>query len=83
MHAHSYRADEMLMLLNLADEFGFKVKTLQHALEGYKITPTHRGAWWVSTFADEWSYKIEATTRIPYNVAINMRHGVLTTIQFG
>lgn len=37
VHAHSYRSDEMLMLINLADEFGFKIKTLQHGLEGYKI----------------------------------------------
>jgi imidazolonepropionase-like amidohydrolase len=81
VHAHSYRADEMLMLLNLADEFGFKVKTLQHGLEGYKIADeiAKHGAG-LSSFADEWSYKIEAYDAIPYNVAINMRHGVLTTI---
>ena len=81
VHAHSYRADEMLMLLNLADEFGFKVKTLQHGLEGYKIADeiAKHGAG-LSSFADEWSYKIEAYDAIPYNVAILMRHGVLTTI---
>lgn len=81
VHAHSYRADEILMLLNLADEFGFKVKTLQHVLEGYKIASeiAKHGAG-ASTFADSWSYKIEAYDAIPYNVAIMMRHGVLTTI---
>ena len=81
VHAHSYRADEMLMLLNLADEFGFKIKTLQHGLEGYKIADeiAKHGAG-LSSFADEWSYKIEAYDAIPYNVAILMRHGVLTTI---
>ena len=81
VHAHSYRADEMLMLLNLADEFGFKVKTLQHGLEGYKIADeiAKHGAG-LSSFADEWSYKIEAYDAIPYNVAILMHHGVLTTI---
>src|SRR5437867_757335 len=81
VHAHSYRADEMLMLLNLADEFGFKVKTLQHALEGYKIASeiAKHGAG-VSSFADSWSYKIEAYDAIPYNNAILMRHGVIQTI---
>ncbi|MEO5824419.1 MAG: amidohydrolase family protein [Gemmatimonadales bacterium] len=81
VHAHSYRADEMLMLLDLADEFGFKVKTLQHGLEGYKIAPeiAKHGAG-LSTFADSWSYKIEAYDAIPYNVAILMRHGVVATI---
>lgn len=81
VHAHSYRADEMLMLLNLADDFGFKVKTLQHGLEGYKIASeiAKHGAG-LSTFADSWGYKIEAYDAIPYNVAILMRHGVVTTI---
>jgi imidazolonepropionase-like amidohydrolase len=81
VHAHSYRADEMLMLLDLADEFGFKVKTLQHGLEGYKIADeiAKHGAG-LSSFADEWSYKVEAYDAIPYNVAILMRHGVLATI---
>ena len=81
VHAHSYRADEMLMLLNLADEFGFKVKTLQHGLEGYKIASeiAKHGAG-LSSFADSWSYKIEAYDAIPYNVAILMRHGVVATI---
>ena len=81
VHAHSYRSDEMLMLINLADEFGFKIKTLQHGLEGYKIASeiAKHGAG-LSTFADSWSYKIEAYDAIPYNVAILMRHGVVATI---
>ena len=81
VHAHSYRSDEMLMLLNVADEFGFKIATLQHGLEGYKIASeiAKHGAG-LSSFADEWSYKIEAYDAIPYNVAILMRHGVVATI---
>ncbi|HXD23146.1 MAG TPA: amidohydrolase family protein [Gemmatimonadaceae bacterium] len=81
VHAHSYRADEMLMLLELAKEFGFKVQTLQHGLEGYKIASEIAAAGTgLSTFADEWSYKIEAYDAIPYNAAILVRHGVLTTV---
>ncbi|MGZ8414816.1 MAG: amidohydrolase family protein, partial [Gemmatirosa sp.] len=81
VHAHGYRGDELLMLLNVADEFGFKVKTLQHGLEGYKIASeiAKHGAG-LSTFADSWSYKIEAYDAIPYNAAILMRKGVVTTI---
>src|SRR5215813_4559862 len=37
VHSHCYRADEILMLINIANEFGFKVRTFQHVLEGYKI----------------------------------------------
>jgi len=81
VHAHSYRSDEMLMLLNVADEFGFKIATLQHGLEGYKIASeiTKHGAG-LSSFADSWSYKIEAYDAIPYNVPILVRHGVVATI---
>ena len=81
VHAHSYRADEIHMLLQVAEEFGFKVKTLQHVLEGYKVAPeiAKHGAG-ASSFADSWSYKIEAYDAIPYNNAIMTRAGVVTTI---
>ncbi|HTE46301.1 MAG TPA: amidohydrolase family protein, partial [Gemmatimonadaceae bacterium] len=81
VHAHSYRGDEMLMLLNVAKEFGFTVKTLQHGLEGYKIASEIAAAGTgLSTFADEWSYKVEAYDAIPYNTAILMHHGVVATV---
>ncbi len=37
VHAHCYRSDEILMLIRVADEMGFKIRTLQHVLEGYKV----------------------------------------------
>jgi imidazolonepropionase-like amidohydrolase len=81
VHAHGYRADEHLMLLTVAQEFGFKIATLQHVLEGYKIaTEIAKYGAGASSFADSWSYKIEAYDAIPYNNAIMMRHGVLQTI---
>lgn len=81
VHSHSYRADEMLMLLNVAKEFGFTVKTLQHGLEGYKIaSEIAQAGTGLSTFADEWSYKVEAYDAIPYNTAILLHHGVVATV---
>jgi imidazolonepropionase-like amidohydrolase len=81
VHAHTYRADETMMLLELADEFGFKIRSLQHALEAYKIAPEiKRYGASMSTFADSWGYKIEAYDAIPYNVAITIRNGVISTI---
>jgi imidazolonepropionase-like amidohydrolase len=81
VHSHSYLASEMLMLLNVAEEFGFRVKTLQHGLEGYKIAPeiARHGAG-LSTFADFWGYKLEAYDSIPYNSAILTRAGVDTSV---
>jgi imidazolonepropionase-like amidohydrolase len=81
VHAHSYRADEILMLINLANEFGFKIKTFQHVLEGYKVAKeiAQHGAG-ASTFADFWGYKIEAYDAIPYNAAIMTRAGVVVSM---
>ena len=81
VHAHCYRADEILMLLRVADEFGFKIKTLQHVLEGYKVAKeiAAHGAG-ASTFTDWWAYKMEAYDAIPYNAAIMHRKGVLVSL---
>jgi len=81
VHAHGYRSDEHLNLLLLADELGFKVATLQHGLEAYKIAPeiAKSGAG-VSIFADSWSYKLEAYDSIPYNAYILWKNGVNVSI---
>jgi len=81
VHSHCYRADEILMLINIANEFGFKVKTFQHVLEGYKVAKeiARHGAGG-STFADFWGYKIEAYDAIPYNTAIMTRAGVVVSV---
>ncbi len=81
VHCHGYRSDEHLNLIRIADEFGFKIGTLQHGLEAYKIAPeiAKHGAG-VSIFADYWSYKIEAYDAIPYNAAILWKAGVVVSI---
>jgi imidazolonepropionase-like amidohydrolase len=81
VHAHCYREDEILMLLRVAKEFGFKVRTLQHVLEGYKVADEIAAAGaGASTFSDWWAYKVEAYDAIPYNAAIMTRRGVLVSI---
>ena len=81
VHSHCYRADEIVMLMNVADEFGFKVRTLQHVLEGYKVASeiARHGAM-ASSFTDFWGYKMEAYDAIPYNAAVMARHGVVTSV---
>jgi len=81
VHAHCYRADEILMLLRVADDFGFKIRTLQHALEAYKVAReiAAEGVG-VSTFSDWWAYKAEAYDAIPYNAALLVRKGVLVSV---
>ncbi len=81
IHAHCYRSDEMIMLLDLADEMGFKIRELQYVLEGYKVGReiAKHGAG-AGTFIDWWGYKAEAYDATPYNVALMLRDGVLTSV---
>ncbi len=81
VHAHCYRADEILMLLRVSQEFGFKIATLQHVLEGYKVAKEIAAAGvGASTFSDWWSYKVEAYDAIPYNAAVLQKKGVLVSL---
>ncbi len=81
VHAHGYRSDEQLNLLRLAEEFGFRIGTLQHGLEAYKFASEIKkhGAG-VSIFIDSWSYKIEAYDAIPYNAYVLWKNGVVVSI---
>jgi imidazolonepropionase-like amidohydrolase len=81
VHSHCYVDDEILMLLNLGDEIGFHVQTLQHVLEGYKVADeiaAHKTGG--STFADFWGYKMEAYDAIPYNAALMAQRGVVVSV---
>src|SRR6201984_35743 len=81
VHSHCYREDEILMLLRVAKEFGFKVRTFQHVLEGYKVADEIAAAGaGASTFSDWWAYKVEAYDAIPYNAALMTRRGVIVSI---
>ena len=81
VHAHSYRADEILMLIRAAVELGFKIHTFQHVLEGYKVADemAKHGAM-ASTFADMWAYKVEAWDAIPFNMALMSERGVVVSV---
>jgi imidazolonepropionase-like amidohydrolase len=81
IHCHSYVQPEILMLARLAEEFGFRVGTFTHILEGYKIAPELKqdGAM-ASTFSDWWDYKFEVYDAIPYNAAMLEQEGIVTTI---
>jgi imidazolonepropionase-like amidohydrolase len=81
VHAHSYRSDEILMLLQVAKDFGFRIASLQHVLEGYNIADEIAAAGaGASTFADNWAYKLEAFDAIPFNAALMAERGVKVTI---
>ncbi|MBC6993585.1 amidohydrolase [Neolewinella lacunae] len=81
IHCHSYRADEILMLLEVCKDFGIKRLVFQHTNEGFKVAPelAEFGAM-ASVFADWWAYKFEVYYSTAYNAAILTRNGVVTSI---
>ena len=82
IHAHAYRQDEMLMILRLAEEYGIRVASFEHGLEGYKIADAiaKHGAG-VSTFSDWWAYKIEAWDAIPGAGSLMHDQGVVVAFK--
>lgn len=82
VNCHSYRADEILRLLDVAEEFGIRVATLHHCLEAYRIIPEIlRHGCGTATFADWWAYKIEAYDAVPQNAGMLLRAGINSTIK--
>lgn len=75
---HSYVQSEILMLMNVAEKFNFKVSIFTHILEGYKVADKMKehgvGA---STFSDWWAYKFEVNDAIPFNGPIMHNAGVV------
>jgi N-acetylglucosamine-6-phosphate deacetylase len=77
VHCHSYRQDEILMLARVAQDFGFKIGTFQHVLEGYKVAEAIKEtAIGASAFSDWWNFKVEVQDAIPYNGALMHFAGV-------
>ena len=81
VHCHSYRADEILMLMRVFEDFGIERLTFQHANEAFKVAPelTAFGAG-ASVFADWGSYKFEVYYSTAYNATILTRNGVRTSV---
>ena len=71
VHIHCYRSDDMATMLDIAQEFGFKVSAFHHGVEAYKLADRLAavgvcGALW----ADWWGFKMEAYDGIQENIAI-------------
>jgi imidazolonepropionase-like amidohydrolase len=81
IHCHSYRADEIYMLMQVCEDFGIDKLVFQHVNEGFKVAPelAKAGAM-ASVFSDWWAYKFEVYYSTAYNAAILTRNGVVTSI---
>lgn len=68
---HCYRADEMAVMLDIANEFGYRIKTFHHAVEAYKIAPRlAREAVCAAMWTGWWGFKMEALDGIEENAAL-------------
>jgi len=81
IHCHSYRADEILMLMNVLEDYGVSKICFQHVNEGFKVAPelAEFGAM-ASVFSDWWAYKFEVYYSTAYNASILSKNGVITSI---
>lgn len=81
VHWHCYRADELAVMLDLAKEFGFRIRSFHHALEAYKLRDrlAAEGVS-VSTWSDWWGFKLEALDGVPQNAALLAEAGVRAII---
>src|SRR3954468_12786712 len=79
VHNHCYRADEMAQMIDVAKEFGYKIRSFHHGVEAYKIADllaqNDIGA---SVWADWGAFKLEAADGVRGNMALLNKAGVRT-----
>jgi imidazolonepropionase-like amidohydrolase len=81
VHMHCYRADEMLLMLELAESYGFAIRSFHHAVEAYKIADVlaaHGTS--ASIWADWWGFKLEAYDGVRENAALMTKAGARAII---
>jgi imidazolonepropionase-like amidohydrolase len=84
VQCHAYRADELLMLMDVLEDFGVQDLVFHHVNEGFKVAPElanfgDDGAG-ASVFSDWWAYKFEVYYSTAYNAAILTENGVNASI---
>ena len=81
VHNHCYRADEMAVVMDMAQEMGYKVTAFHHAVESYKIADLLKARGVCSAvWADWYGFKMESYDAIGENLAILDRQGACAMI---
>ena len=81
VHMHCYRADEMIQVLDMADEFGYKVTSFHHGVEAYKIADRLAEAdVCASIWADWWGFKMEAYDGVRENLPMVHQAGACAIV---
>ena len=70
VNMHCYRGDEMVQILDMAKEFGYKITSFHHATEAYKIADVlAKEGVCAAVWSDWWGFKLEAYDSIRENAA--------------
>lgn len=82
VHNHCYRGDEMVNMINIASEFGYKITSFHHAVEAYKIRDYLKendicSSMWGS---GNYGFKLEAFDGIEENVALVHQAGACAIV---
>ncbi|MDZ7643455.1 MAG: amidohydrolase family protein [Woeseiaceae bacterium] len=81
IHNHCYRADEMAVMLAIADEFDYEISAFHHAVEAYKIPDLlAENDVCAAIWADWWGFKMEAYDGIRENAALLDRAGACAIV---
>ncbi|MBM4391911.1 MAG: amidohydrolase [Deltaproteobacteria bacterium] len=77
VNLHCYRSHDIAGWYRVADEFGFRIVTIHHALETYKVRDllaAHGTG--IATWPDWWGFKLESWDGIPEGPALVSNAGV-------
>jgi imidazolonepropionase-like amidohydrolase len=81
VHNHCYRADEMAQMIDIAHEFGYKIRAFHHGVEAYKIADMlAKEGIGAAIWADWGGFKMEALDGIRANMALTNQAGVRTIV---
>jgi len=81
VHCHAYQSEEMVSIMRLCKEYGVKLASFEHALEGYRLAEElARDGVGISVFADFWAYKWEAYNTMPHNAALSVKKGATVAL---
>lgn len=81
VHNHCYKADEMAIMIEIANEFDYKITAFHHGVEAYKIASKLReNDICAAIWADWWGFKMESLDGIRENAAILDQAGACTVM---
>lgn len=81
VHNHCYRAEEMLVMIEVAKEFGYRISAFHHAVEAFKVADVLASQEICSAvWADWWGFKHEAFDHVKENAAMLEKAGACAII---